>query len=122
MFGLGFVEILILVLIAFLVFGPKQFPSVARNFVKLLNELRMAFTEVKTEFYNTQNEAQKHIHQLKDYVERDILSLKDSLKEEVSLPNKDSNKKSPSNNLPAKNFSENVNQNLKKTKKKQEKK
>ena len=119
MFGLGFTEILILALIAFLVFGPKQFPTVARSFVKLLNELRMAFSEVKTEFDSAQNEAQKHIHQLKDHVGQDILSIKDSLKEEFSLISEDLPRP---DDFPSKKNSEDTKQNLRETTEKQKKK
>ena len=82
MFGLGFTEVLILALIAFLVFGPKQFPLVAKNFIKFLNELRMAFMDVKTEFYDAQTEAQKHIQQITDNVGKDLEFIKDFQNEE----------------------------------------
>ena len=84
MFGLGFTEILLLVLLAFLVFGPQQFPTVAKNFIKLLNELKAAFTEVKSEFYDVQTEANKQIYQIKEQLEEE-LSLTQEKKEE---PNK----------------------------------
>ena len=78
MFGLGLTEILFLILIAFLIFGPQQFPHVAKNFIKLLNELRTAFTEVKSEFYDVQTEARKQIHQITDQLEEDLEFIKEA--------------------------------------------
>ena len=72
MFGLGFTEMLLLILVAFLVFGPQQFPIVAKNFVKLLNELKMAFTEVKSEFYDVQTETNKQIQQITEKLEKEL--------------------------------------------------
>ena len=93
MFGLGFIEILILILIAFLVFGPEQFPVVAKNFIKLLNELRRAFTEVKSEFYDVQTETEKHLQQITDFAAKDVMSIKDSIKKEFSSFNPDPSRK-----------------------------
>ena len=93
MFGLGFTEILILGLIAFLVFGPQQFPIVARNFIKIFNELRQAFTDVKTEFYDVETEVQKQIHQITDSVSKERGFVKGTQKEIDSFLNKNSNQK-----------------------------
>lgn len=72
MFGLGFTELLVLLLVAFLVFGPKQFPLVAKSFIKLVNELKMTFSAVKTEFDSTEAEVQKHIHQITSDVKKSL--------------------------------------------------
>ncbi|MDE0092808.1 MAG: twin-arginine translocase TatA/TatE family subunit [Oligoflexia bacterium] len=93
MFGLGLTEILLLVLLAFLVFGPQQFPIVARNFIKFLNELKDAFTEVKSEFYNVQTEVDKQIYQIKDELEEELDSIKE-IAEEPNTNNKTTSKNS----------------------------
>ena len=72
MFGLGFTEIVVLLLIAFLVFGPKKFPLVAKNFIRLLNELRRAWDEVQTEFQETRSEAEKHIQKIAKDVKNEL--------------------------------------------------
>ncbi len=82
MFGLGFVEILILALIAFLVFGPEQFPVAAKNFIKLLNELRQAFTDVKSSFDDTQTSAEKRLREITNLADKDIEPIKSALKKE----------------------------------------
>jgi TatA/E family protein of Tat protein translocase len=49
MFGLGFTEILLILAVALLVFGPKRLPEVARSLGKSMGELRRALDEVKHE-------------------------------------------------------------------------
>ena len=76
MFGLGLTEILLLILVAFLVFGPKQFPVVVRNFAKLFNELRQAFTEVKTEFEFTKASAEEELKKITKIAGKDLEFIK----------------------------------------------
>lgn len=47
MLGIGFQEILVILLVALLVVGPKRLPQVARAIGKALNELRRAADEVR---------------------------------------------------------------------------
>ena len=83
MFGLGFFEIAIVTLIAFLVFGPKQFPTVAKNFLQFLNELKSSFKQVKTELKDVESDAREYIDKIQE--ESQIKVLKDKiLKEELS--------------------------------------
>ena len=50
MFGsFGFSEILVIMLLALLLFGPKRLPELARSLGKGLNELRRAAEDVKSE-------------------------------------------------------------------------
>jgi len=51
MFGaIGVPEIMILLLLVLILFGPKQIPELARGIGKGLNELKRATNEVKQEF------------------------------------------------------------------------
>lgn len=100
MFGLGFTEILILGLIAFLVFGPRQFPIVVKNFIKFLNELRQTFTDVKTEFHDVETEVQKQIHQITDDMNKEWEAVKDfPLEEEAPLKRESLQKGDETSNL-----------------------
>lgn len=72
MFSLGFTEILVVFLIALLVLGPQQFPIVAKNFIKFLNELRQAFTEMKSNFDEVKTDLKKPIQQITDDVEKSL--------------------------------------------------
>ena len=83
MFGLGLTEILIVVLVAFLVFGPEKFPSMARNFLKFINELKASFSEVQSEFHDLENELQKEFHDIKEETEKDFKLLESKIKPET---------------------------------------
>jgi len=50
MFGLSFIEIIIISVVALLVLGPERIPVVARSLGRALAELRRSVDEVKTEF------------------------------------------------------------------------
>lgn len=50
MFGLSFSEILIVLVVALLVFGPARLPEIARTLGKTMGELRRAMDEVRFEF------------------------------------------------------------------------
>jgi len=50
MFGsLGFSEILVIMLLALVLFGPKRLPELARSLGRGLNELRRAAEDVRNE-------------------------------------------------------------------------
>jgi Tat protein translocase TatB subunit len=49
MFGMGFPELLLLLVIAFIVIGPEKLPHLARAVGKGLGEIRRATEEVRTE-------------------------------------------------------------------------
>ncbi len=47
MFGLGFQEILLIMIIALIVFGPKKLPEVARMLGRTVGELRRSLDDFK---------------------------------------------------------------------------
>ena len=62
MFGGGFLEIGFLLFIAFLLFGPKKVPEIARTLGKGLGELRRASNELR----NSLEEEIKNLDRLPD--------------------------------------------------------
>ena len=84
MFGLGFSEILILGLIAFLIFGPKQFPLIAKECIKLFNDLKQSFSNIKEDISGIETEVQKQIHQVTENINKEWDSVKDLKKETLS--------------------------------------
>ena len=53
MFGVSLPELLIVMTIILIVFGPEKLPEAARTFGKLMAEFRKASSGIRREFYNT---------------------------------------------------------------------
>ncbi len=89
MFGIGTSEILIVLVIALLLLGPKEIPKIARTLGRGLRELERAKDELKQsiEFEDEKDEAD---------------SQKNTESKEKS--NKDSNSSDVLNNLPSKHI------------------
>jgi len=50
MFGIGMTEMIVILVIALVVLGPKRLPELARSLGKSLAELRRASTDLRREF------------------------------------------------------------------------
>lgn len=50
MFGMGMPEIIVILVVALIVIGPKKLPDLAKSLGKALNEFRRATTEIKDSF------------------------------------------------------------------------
>ncbi|MCB0804812.1 MAG: twin-arginine translocase TatA/TatE family subunit [Bacteroidales bacterium] len=55
-------EILLIVIVVYLVFGPKKIPELARMLGKGINELRRATDDIKREFNREVDNVKKDIH------------------------------------------------------------
>jgi TatA/E family protein of Tat protein translocase len=72
MFGIGMTELIVILVIALLVIGPKKLPDVARSLGKGLREFRKATSDLKEEFQIDE------IDEIKDFgVDNDINPNKD---------------------------------------------
>lgn len=89
MFGIGTGEILIVLVIALLLLGPKEIPKIARTLGRGMRELERAKDELKQ---SIEFEAEKD--------EADSKKTKDS----EEPPKKDSNSPDDLNNLPSKHL------------------
>ncbi|MDN5292830.1 MAG: sec-independent protein translocase protein TatA [Eubacteriales bacterium] len=54
-FGLGTQELLLILVIALIIFGPKKIPELARSLAKGINEFRRASREVEKEISEAVN-------------------------------------------------------------------
>lgn len=78
MFGIGFSEILIILVIALIFIGPKKLPEVAKTLGRAINEFRRSTEEIKKDINKEVREIEK--------IGQDVLS--ESLKKEPPPPNK----------------------------------
>ncbi len=66
MFNIGLPELLIIVAIALIVFGPNKLPELARAFGKAMREFKKAKEEVKESFEAETKELEEFKHNLAD--------------------------------------------------------
>jgi Tat protein translocase TatB subunit len=66
MFGLGFGELALILLVAFLVLGPKKLPELARSLGKGLRELRRASEDLRSSIREPLEEVRKPLEDLRD--------------------------------------------------------
>ncbi len=80
MFNIGLPELLIIVAIALIVFGPNKLPELARAFGKAMREFNKATEEVKESFEAETKELEEFKHNLTDE------NLLADLAEQISPP------------------------------------
>lgn len=77
MFGINFSEILLIIVISLLLFGPEQLPSIARKAGKIFSTLRNLRTNLSSQFY--EHIGIQQINQIKDDLQQTITQLKQSI-------------------------------------------
>ena len=73
-FDFGSGEILLIVLVAFLIFGPSKIPEIARNLGKFINDIKRASEDIKTEINREadRQDREKRLAEYKAKVEHDL--------------------------------------------------
>ena len=61
MFGIGMPELIVILVVALLVFGPAKLPELARSLGRGLNEFRRASTDIRQSLMETENETREAI-------------------------------------------------------------
>jgi TatA/E family protein of Tat protein translocase len=89
MFNIGLPELLIIVAIALIVFGPNKLPELAKAFGKAMREFKKATEEVKESFEAETKELEEYKHTLTDE------NLLADLAEQVSAPEPAAEKTAP---------------------------
>ena len=81
MFDIGFIEIMIISLVALIVVGPERLPAVARTLGHLLSRARGYVNGIKTDIHNEMRmEELKNLH---TSVNETVQSIEDSVRQEV---------------------------------------
>ena len=57
MFGIGGTELLVILVVALIVLGPKSVPQIARTLGKAMGEFRKVSTEAEKELFGTEQKA-----------------------------------------------------------------
>ena len=95
MFNIGLPELLIIVAIALIVFGPNKLPELARAFGKAMREFKKATEEVKESFEAETKDLEEFKHTLTDE------NLLADLAEQISSPESAAEETSVQSNPPA---------------------
>ncbi len=83
MFGIGFPEMIVILVVALIVVGPDKLPELARSLAKGVNELRGAMNQIKESL----NEETKVISSVKNDLQQATVQMKDKLlNEEIGGP------------------------------------
>jgi Tat protein translocase TatB subunit len=81
MFGISFLELTVIGVIALIVFGPEKLPEMARTLGRITGELKKNADGIKREFYNSVYKPADEIHSRLAREARDLVSSK-----HISLP------------------------------------
>jgi len=96
LFGIGFPELALIMVVALIVFGPEKLPEMAKTIGNLMGQLRKSSDSVRREFYNNVYTPAKDIRGQVDGKKRQLRSFKDSVKKELtSSPDSEKEKTAP---------------------------
>src|SRR3990172_1510647 len=90
MFGLGAPELVVILIIAVLIFGPKRLPELGQSVGKAIREFKKSTDELKNDVANSTGLDEKSRQELKDAlnledVRKDIEGVGKDLRETVTL-------------------------------------
>jgi len=92
LFGLGFQEIVVIVILAVLILGPKRIPEVAQTVGKLLRDLQHAADDVKKELArpveDLKREMSKPVEDIKNKLTGQVDDIKKGLTDNVGATGK----------------------------------
>jgi len=84
LFGLGFQEIVVIVILAVLLLGPKRIPEVAQTVGKLLRDLQHAADDVKKELARPVDDLKREMSKPVEDIKRQLSGQVDDIKKELT--------------------------------------
>lgn len=84
MFNMGFMEIMVLSVLALVVIGPKQLPEMARTVGRLMNEFRRITGDFSHSITDFQNKTESFIQNTEDGIHKAIQSGEESKVEKTT--------------------------------------
>lgn len=84
LFGLGFQEIVVIVILAVLLLGPKKIPEVAQTVGKLLRDLQHAADDVKKELARPVEDLKREMSKPVEDMKRQLSGQVDDIKKELT--------------------------------------
>jgi Tat protein translocase TatB subunit len=93
MIGIGPVELLVILIVTLVVFGPERMPELARNLARLMRDLRSAMDDVREQFNEFTKEDLLPTKEIDAFYRDTIDSVKKSVEPPPDMPDmKDMNK------------------------------
>lgn len=88
MFGIGGSEILFIMFIVLMLFGSKNIPTIARNFGKIMAQIKNATNEIKSEIQKSAEDTglDKSIKELTSGFNTEVDSMKQSINTQIENP------------------------------------
>jgi TatA/E family protein of Tat protein translocase len=90
-------ELLIIILVVFLVFGPQKMPEIARKIGRAMNEMKKASNDLTREFRqetsgirNEINAAQAKVQEELNHVSREVTNTRARIHKDLSVPDEPS--------------------------------
>jgi len=83
MFGLGVTEVLVILIVAFLLFGPQQLPEVGRQVGKAVKGFRDATEDVRKSVEPELNLMQAEVKAIEQDLQSSMKEAEDSLKNQA---------------------------------------
>ncbi len=74
-------ELLLIVFVVFLVFGPKKMPEIARKLGRMMNELKKASHEITREFQEGEHEVRKELNTLQNSIAHEVEDVQQKISE-----------------------------------------
>ena len=85
MFGIGGGEIVFIILMILMLFGSDKIPEIARTFGKVMNQVKHATNDIKSEIQKGASDSGLDVNELTGGITREIEKVKEGINKAVPL-------------------------------------